>query len=125
MTAYTKQLLSGTPSGSNISLTNVASSPTLIHQTQAGSSILDEVWLWGHNSYSSSLSMSVFYGTASVQSNQILISLPTTDVPTLIVPGWLLTLSSSIVGWAQTGSIGGGGSGCISVNGFINRITNS
>jgi len=115
MATFSKQLLSGGTNGRAIKVAATASAGTLIHTAVAGTSSIDEVWLWAYNSSTSSVLLTVqFGGTTSVDD----------DVKATIAPqgGWIRVVSGFPL---QNGLIVrayAGTTNVITINGYVNRI---
>ena len=62
MATYSKQLLSGGTNGKNIKVAATASAGTTIHTAVAGTSDMDEIWLYACNTDSSDRKLTIEYG---------------------------------------------------------------
>jgi len=117
MATYSKVKLSASDDGRNISITsNSAGSPVTIHQAGAGTTNMDEVWVYACNTSASAVVFTVQYGDATDQDDYIELALPADSGMTLIVPGFLLMDSRYVKAHAATANV-------INVNGYVNRIT--
>ena len=104
MATYGKQLLSGGTSGRNIKVVATATAGTTIHTAVAGSSDIDEVWLYACNTDSSTRKLTIEYGGVSSPDDLVELTLDNEAGWILVCPGLLLN-------------------GGLVVNGFVNRIT--
>ena len=59
MATYSKQLLSGSTNGKNIEVAATASAGTTIHTAVAGTSDMDEIWLYACNTDSSDRKLTI------------------------------------------------------------------
>ena len=111
--SFTKTNLSGSTNGRPISVTSVAVTGATIHTT---ASQTDEVWLWGMSTATQSLRFVIEWG-GTATGDTVNYDIPAAGAgPTLLVPGWLLTASLVVRGYATQASI-------ISVAGYVNRIS--
>jgi hypothetical protein len=117
MATYSKEFLSGSTNGKNISITSTtAGSPVTIHTAGSGTSNRDEIWVYACNTSASAVVLTVQYGGTTDQDDYIELELAADSGMTLIVPGFLLDNSLIVKAHAATANV-------INVNGFVNRIT--
>jgi len=116
MPDYIKFPLSGSVDGKRILITATASgSATPIHTVPAGSSSIDEVWLYAYNEATSSVLLSILWG-GTVEPNDVNRVLVSSQAgKTLIVDGQILQNGLTIRAYASASNV-------INVDGFINRI---
>ena len=115
MATFTKTLLSGSTSGKGVLVVATATAGTLIHTAVAGASTLDEVWLYAVNSSTSSVKLTIEYGSATAPNDNIEVTvLPEAGLVT-ILPGLLMNGGLTVKAFAGTASV-------ITVHGFVNQI---
>ena len=114
MATYTKHILSGSTDGKGILITSGSTPGTEIHTADA--TALDEIWIYGVNSGSSDVNLTIEWGQADAPVGNIEQTLPGEEGLILIIPGLLLTNSLVVKAFAATTSV-------IMVHGFVNRIT--
>lgn len=116
MATFTKQLLSASTNGKPIKVVATATAGTLIHTAIAGTSALDEVWLYAHNTSASAVKLTIEYGDATAPDNNIEINIGAEGTgPILVVPGFLLQNGLTVKAFAGTANV-------INVFGYVNRI---
>ena len=113
MATFSKQTFSANAGGSGILVAATATTGTLIHTVP--SSVTDEVWIYGTNNDTGAVNLTLEFGD-NVAKNNINLSVPTKNGLTIIVPGLILTGSSTVRAFAGTTNM-------ITVHGYINRIT--
>lgn len=111
---YTKQILSGSVNGKQIPVA-VSSSVTEIHTAVAGTTDMDEIYLYVANNNSASVSCSILWGGDGVVDGTSFL-VPPKNGRTLIMDGKLL--QNGLVVKAFTLDYDG-----VVIDGFINRIT--
>ena len=116
MATYTKLPLSGSTNGKRILITAITSaSATPIHTAIAGTSALDEVWLYAYNDFANSLACSILWGGTVEPNDVIRTIIPSKAGNILLVDGHLLQNGLTIGAYASSGSY-------ITIDGFVNRI---
>lgn len=114
MASFSKQLLSGSTNGRHIAVAAIATPGTLIHTAIAGTSSIDEVWLYAMNTGATAVKLTVeFGGTAT--SDLIEITVTGEAGLTLISPGLVLNNGLVVRAFAGTASV-------INISGYVNRI---
>lgn len=105
MATYSKQLLSGSTQGRPVKVAASATTGTTIHSTGTSSSVIDEVWLYGYNSDTGPVNLTIEYGGTTAPDQNIVITLPSQSGLTLLVPGLILTgtgaAANNITAFAQ------------------------
>ena len=115
MATFNKIPLSASANGKGILVAATATIGTTIHTAGAGTANFDEVWLYAHNNSSSSVKLTIEYGSVSAQDNiELVISGESGLV--LIVPGLFLNNSLVITAFAALTNV-------ITIHGYINRVT--
>ena len=116
MATYSKQLLSGSTNGKAIKVAASATPGTTIHTAVSGTSSLDEVWLYAHNTSSSVVKLTIEWGEATAPDGNIEINIGAEGTgPILISPGLLLQNGLVIKAFAGTANV-------INIFGYVNRI---
>ena len=116
MPTFSKQLLSASTNGKPIKVAATATAGTLIHTAIAGTSALDEVWLYAHNTSSGSVKLTIEYGDATAPDNHIEVNVGAEGTgPILVIPGFLLQNGLTIKAFAGTANV-------INIFGHVNRI---
>lgn len=116
MATYSKQLLSGSTNGKAIKVVATATAGTLIHTAVAGTSSLDEIWLYAHNTSASAVKLTIEYGGTTSPDDHVEISVPAEGAGmVLIVPGVLLQNGLVVRAFAATANV-------VNIFGYVNRI---
>ena len=116
MATYEKRILSGSTNGKAIKVAATATAGTLIHTAVAGTSDIDEVWIYAQNTSGSSVTLDIEWGGVTAPDDLIeLTVLPEAGLVT-VIPGLLLNNGLVIRAFAGTTNV-------INIQGFVNRIT--
>ena len=115
MATFSKIKLSGSTSGKPIKVTATATTGTTIHTAIAGSSDVDECWLYACNTGASSILLTLEWGGTTSPDDLIEVAIPGESGLTLIAPGLLLNGGLLITAFAGTADV-------INIIGFVNRI---
>lgn len=119
MATFSKLHLSGSTDGQPILVAATASAGTAVHTTGVSSSVIDEVWLYAHNTSSSAVVLTVEYGGTTNPDNRIILNIPAQAGLTLIIPGLTLSGDGSsgriVQAFAATTNV-------ITVSGYVNRV---
>ena len=119
MATFSKVLLSGSTNGRAIKVAATADPGTTIHATGTSSSIIDEIWLFAHNTSASAVTLVIEWGSNTSPDDLITLSIPATSGKTLVIAGECLTgtgaAASTVKAYAATANV-------ITINGFVNRI---
>ena len=116
MATFSKQILSGGTTGKNIKVVATASAGTTIHTAVAGTSDLDEVWLFAMNTDSADRKLTIEYGGTSSPDDLTELTIAAESGWVLVCPGLLLQNSLVIKAFAAAANV-------VIVNGYVNRIT--
>jgi len=117
MATFTKRLLSGSTDGKAIKVVQTATAGTTIHTAVSGTSDIDEVWLYAHNSSSAVVKLTLEWGEASAPDGHIEINIGAEGTGlVLIAPGLLLQNSLVIKAFAGTANV-------VTITGYVNRIS--
>lgn len=115
MATFTKTLLSGSTNGKAILVAATATPGTTIHTAVAGTSSLDEIWLYAVNSSTSNVKLTIEWGEATAPNGNIEVTIPGESGLILVVPGLLLQNSLVVKAFANTANV-------ICIHGYVNRI---
>ena len=88
---------------------------TTIHTAIAGTSSLDEVWLWAVNADTTARKLTIEFGGATSPDCLVELTLPPEDGYTLVIPGHLLQNSLVVTAFASAANV-------VLINGFVNRM---
>ena len=117
MATFTKTLLSGSTNGKAIKVAQTATAGTTIHTAVSGTSSLDEVWLYAHNSSASAVKLTLEWGEATAPDGNIEINIGAEGTGlVLVAPGLLLQNSLVIKAFAGSANV-------ITLTGYVNRIS--
>lgn len=117
MATYSKVLLSGSTQGKGIKIAQTATAGTTIHTAVAGTSDMDEIWLWAVNSSETiPQKLTIEWGTADAPDGNIEQTIPCESGLVLVVPGLLLHNALVVKAFSTTANI-------TLIHGFVNRIT--
>ena len=116
MATFTKTLLSGSTNGKAIKVAATSTAGTTIHTAVSGTSSLDEVWLYAHNSSAVAVKLTLEWGEATAPDGNIEINIGAEGTGlVLIAPGILLQNSLVIKAFAATTNV-------VTITGYVNRI---
>ncbi len=118
MSQAVKRKLSGSTDGMPIKVAATATLGTTIHKAVSGTTdgSYDEVWLYAYNGHTTTVTLTIEFGGATVPDQNIIIALPSKSGLTLIVPGLILQNSKVVTAFATVANV-------ITLSGFVNRIT--
>ena len=115
MATYSKELLSGSTQGKGILVAATATAGTTIHTAVAGTTDIDEIWLYGVNTHSADLKLTLEWGEATEPNGNIEITVPAEEGLMLLVPGLLLQNGLVVKAFAGTANE-------IVIHGYVNKI---
>lgn len=120
MATFTKVQLSGSTGGRGIKVAATATPGTTIHATGTSASVLDEVWLYAHNSSAFAVVLTMEWGGTTSPDDQIKLNIPAQSGLTLVVPGLLLagdgSTAKTVRAFAATTNV-------LIVSGYVHRVT--
>ena len=116
MATYSKQLLSGGTNGKNVKVVATATAGTTIHTAVAGTSDLDEVWLYACNTDSTDRKLTIEYGGVTSPDDLTEVTIAAEAGWVLVCPGLLLQNGLVIKAFAAAANV-------VMINGYVNRIT--
>jgi hypothetical protein len=116
MATYSKQFLSGSTNGKGIKVVQTATAGTTIHTAVSGTSSIDEVWLYAHNTSSAAVKLTLEWGGATAPDDHIEINIGAEGTGLILVaPGILLQNGLVVRAFAGTANV-------INIFGYVNRI---
>jgi hypothetical protein len=114
---FTKVLLSGSTNGRGIKVVATATAGTLIHTAVSGTSSLDEIWLYAHNTSASAVKLTLEWGGATAPDDHVEINVGAEGTGLILVsPGILLQNSLVLRAFAGTANV-------LNIFGYVNRIS--
>jgi hypothetical protein len=113
MATYSKVLLSGSTNGKGI---KIASTSTAVHAAIAGTSSIDEIWLYAVNSSAADVKLTLEWGGTTDPDDTIESTITAESGLTLIAPG--IPLQNGLIVNAK-----GATTNVILIHGYVNRIT--
>ena len=116
MATYSKVKLSGGTTGKNIKVVPTATAGTTIHTAVAGTSDLDEVWLYACNTDSTDRKLTIEYGGVTSPDDLTEVTITAEAGWVLVCPGLLLQNGLVIKAFAAAANV-------VMINGYVNRIT--
>ena len=116
MATYSKVLLSGSTNGKGIKVAATATAGTTIHTAVAGTSSMDEVWIYAVNSDTTARKLTLEWGDAAAPDGNIELTIPAESGLVLVAPGLLLQNSLVVKAFAAAANV-------VLIHGYINRIT--
>jgi hypothetical protein len=115
MATFSKQKFSESTNGRQIKVAATASSGTLIHT--AHSTAFDEVWLYAVNDTATDRLLTIQWGGTTATDDDIEYTVKAQNGLYLIIPGLILTGSTTIRAYCAAAA------NAIQISGYVNRIT--
>lgn len=116
MAVYSKNLLSGSTNGKAIKVVATATAGTTIHTAVAGTSDMDEIWLYAVNSDTTARKLTLEWGEATAPDGNIELTIPAESGLVLVAPGLLLQNELVIKAFCAAANV-------VMIHGYANRIT--
>ena len=116
MATMSKVILTGSVQGKAVLVARDATAGTVIHTAIAGTSDIDEIWLYAVNSSASLVKLTLEWGEATAPDGNIEQNVPAESGLMLLVPGLVLQNGLTVKAFAGTGSV-------ITIAGYVNRAT--
>tara|TARA_Y100000296_G_C4938684_1_gene140329 strand:- start:102 stop:458 length:357 start_codon:yes stop_codon:yes gene_type:complete len=88
----------------------------VVHTAIAGTSDIDEIWLWASNTQAGAVKLTLEWGTDTAADGNIEVTIDGESGLTLIVPGLILQNEKTVEAFAGTTDV-------ILIFGYVNRIT--
>jgi hypothetical protein len=114
MATYTRGLLSGSTNGRGIKVVQTATAGTTIHTAVAGTTDMQEVWLWAQNKHTTAVTLTLEWGNASTDDN-IIVSIPSKSGLYLVAPGIMLQNGLVIAAFASVANV-------VIMHGYVNLL---
>jgi len=113
-----KRKLTGSTDGMPIKVVATATPGTTIHTAVSGTTAgtFDEIWLYAYNGHTTTVTLTIEYGGATVPDQNIIITLAAKSGLTLIVPGLILQNGLVVKAFASVANV-------VTLSGFVNSIT--
>ncbi len=115
MATFSKQKFSESTNGRQIKVVATASSGTLIHTAHA--TAWDEVWLYAVNDTATDRLLTIQWGGTTATDDDIEYTVKAQNGLYLIIPGLILTGSTTIRAFCAAAA------NAIQISGYVNRIT--
>jgi hypothetical protein len=115
MATFSKQKFSESTNGRQIKVVATASSGTLIHTADA--TAFDEVWLYAVNDTATDRLLTIQWGGTTATDDDIEYTVKAQNGLYLIIPGLILTGSTTIRAYCAAAA------NAIQISGYVNRIT--
>ena len=116
MATMSKVILTGSDDGRGIEVAATGTAGTLIHTAVAGTSDIDEIWLYAVNSSTGAIKLTLEWGDVTVSDDLIEVTIPAESGLVLVAPGLLLQDTRVVRAFAGT-------TNTINIHGYVNRIT--
>lgn len=116
MATFSKLVLSGSTNGRQIPVAATATPGTLIHTVAAGTTGMDEIWLYAVNSSTSAVKLTVEWGGTTANTDHIELTIAGEAGLILVSPGLVLNNGLSVRAFAATANV-------INISGYANRIS--
>jgi|TARA_R110000822_G_scaffold21707_10_gene68586 imidazole glycerol phosphate synthase subunit HisF len=116
MATMSKVLLSGSTQGKGIKVGQTATAGDTIHTAVAGTSDIDEIWLYAVNSSAAAVKLTLEWGEATAPDGNIEVTVDGEAGLVLLTPGLLLQNGLVVKAFAGTTNV-------ILIHGFVNRIS--
>ena len=115
MAVFEKRILSGSTNGRPILVVATATAGTLMHTAVAGTTDIDEIWLYAVNSDTTDRKLTLEWGGVTVPNDLIEETVPAEGGLFLVAPGLLLQNGLIVRAFAATANV-------VTIHGFVNRI---
>lgn len=120
MATFSKQKLSGSTNGRGILVAATGTPGTTVHATGTSATIIDELWLYAHNTSGSGVKLTIEFGDTTSPNDLIEFTVAAESGLYLIVPGLILTgtgaAACTVRAFAATTNV-------INIFGYVNRIS--
>ena len=115
MATIAKLKLSDSTSGRGIKVVPTSTAGQDIHTGVAGSSDIDEVWLWASNSHTGVETLTLEGGGTTSPDDLFKTTLQPNET-VLVAPGWIINGALDVAAFASVANV-------ITITGYVNRIT--
>ena len=117
MATISRVILSGKADGKLIKVTATSSAGTTIHTAIAGTTDMDEIWLYACNTDAADKKLTIEWGGTASPDDLIEVTIPGESGLVKIVEGLILQNGAVVRAFAETTNV-------INIGGFVNRIDN-
>jgi len=117
MATISRVILSGKADGKLIKVTATSSAGTTIHTAIAGTTDMDEIWLYACNTDAADKKLTIEWGGTTSPDDLIEVTIPGESGLVKIVEGLILQNGAIVRAFAETADV-------INIGGFVNRIDN-
>ena len=116
-TTLSKVILTGSTNGLGIKVAATATAGTTIHTAIAGTTSMDEIWLYAMNSSTTTdVNLTLEWGGVGAPDDNIFITIPAYSGLILVAPGLLLRNTLIVKAFASVANV-------VTIHGYVNRIT--
>ena len=115
MATYTKQFLSGSTNGKAILVAATSTPGTLLHTAVAGTSDMDELWIYANNTSTNSVKLTIEWGEATAPNGNIEVTVLQESGLVCITPGLIIQNGLTVRAFAATTNV-------ITIHGYNHRI---
>ena len=118
MAIAVKRKLSGSTDGKPIKVVQTATAGDTVHTAVAGTTAgtFDEIWIWGYNGHTTTVTVTIEFGGATVPDQNIVLTLASKSGLVPIVPGLILQNGMVVKAFASVANV-------VTLSGFVNAIT--
>lgn len=118
MATFRKRKLSGSTDGKAIKVAATATLGTTIHTAVSGTTpgTFDEVWIYAYNGHTTTVTLTIEFGGATVPDNNIILTLASKSGEYLVVPGFILQNSLVVTAFASVANV-------VTLTGWVNTMT--
>lgn len=114
--AISKRILSGSTNGKAIKVAATASPGTLIHTAVAGTTGVDEVWLYAVNTSTGAVALTLQWGGTTSPDDEITVNVAAKGTGKILVSAGILLQNDLVIrAYAGTANV-------INIHGYVNRI---
>lgn len=116
MATNTKVILSGSTNGQPVKVVGTATgTATAVHTVAAGTTTLDEVWIFANNVHTATVKLTIEFGGKTAPNNTIVKYIPANTGLDLIISGLVLNNGLAITAFADVANV-------VILSGYVNRI---
>jgi len=115
MATYTKQFLSGSTNGKAILVAATSTPGTLLHTAVAGTSDMDELWIYANNTSANAVKLTIEWGEATAPNGNIEVTVLQESGLVCITPGLIIQNGLTVRAFAATTNV-------ITIHGYNHRI---
>ena len=120
MATFSKVFLSESAGGRPVKVADTATPGTLVHATGTSSTVIDEVWLYAHNTDTVARELTIEFGGVTSPDDTIVLGLAPESGLVLVLPGLPVagdgSAARNVRAFSSTANV-------VTVVGYVNRIT--